>query len=112
MNAIIEDLGPATRKRSKPGGLEVTQHTLDIVAAPINAGQVNNFHRGERLDMQLRIDLVDSLHHVRVISQRKPGVKAADDVELGCTGFQSPRGLAPHLVEIKFVSAFLALLAV
>ena len=42
-----------------------------------------NLHGGETFQLQIRIHRLQRAKHIRVITERKRGMQAADDVQLG-----------------------------
>jgi hypothetical protein len=74
--------------------------------------EVDDFDRGEGLDVQFRGDFADRLQHRGVVVEREPGMESADDVQFGCTCLGSLDGFLADLVNRVLVGALVALLAV
>ena len=105
VDAVVEDLGAAAGQRVEPGGLEVLQHRPHAAGEvgpqrPLaDAGEVNDLHGREGLQVQAGRDSLEARQQVGVVAEGQLGVQPADDVHLGGTGGLGLNGLLLRLLD-------------
>ena len=97
-----EDLGAAAGHGAEPGGLELGDDLFD--ALPGESGEVIDLHRGEGLDVQLRLVGADRSQHLQVEVEGEIGMEAADHVDLGRPGRRRLGALLQDVVERQGVA--------
>jgi hypothetical protein len=100
-----EDFRAPARQAGETRLLECQQHLP--LRGLLDARQVGDLHRRERLDVHLRVPLLEAADHVRVIGQPELRVQTTDDVELPGGHPARLLGLVEHLLQRASVGAVL-----
>src|SRR5439155_20756706 len=93
------------KSRTKPRSTLFPYTTL--FRSVLEAGEVGDFHGGERLDLDAGVPLRQAAEHVEVVAESQLRVQAAHDVELSGRVVARGLGLSEHLVEAARVGPVL-----
>ena len=112
VDAVVEDLGPASGKRAETGVAEILEHAaqarLALAAALGDPLQVHDLDRGERLEVHLRRRDADRREHLGVEGEGQVGMQAAHDVQFGRAGLGGLHRLVDDARHVHLVGAVVA----
>ena len=100
-----EDLRPAAGQTGEPRLPHRQQHLA--LGDLLDPSQVGDLDRGQRLDVHLRVPLLQPADHIRVVAQPELGMQPTDDVELAGGHAARLLGLVEHFVQRAGVGALL-----